>query len=161
MALCLLASFGAAVGAAPPRGPAARPQSVAALVDGYLAAWNSHDAEQAADFLDQHVAYDDAITGATQKGRDAARRAVIAALFRAVPDLSWRRVAPPIVAGDSVAFQWLRTGTNTGDWNDGAKATGKAFEVRGATILRLHDYKILYQGDYYDPSGMRKPQAAK
>jgi len=75
------------------------------------------------------------------------------------PDLAWRRVAPPIVAGDSVAFQWVRQGTNTGDWGDGTKATGKAFEVRGSTILRLHDYKILYQGDYYDPAAMKRPVA--
>ena len=157
VAICLVATAVPAFAAPPERGAAPRPQSVAALLDAYLAAWNAHDAERAAGMLDEHVTYDDALAGASQKGRTAAQQAVIAALFKAVPDLAWRRVAPPIVAGDSVAFQWVRQGTNTGDWSDGTKATGKAFEVRGSTILRLHDYKVLYQGDYYDPAAMKRP----
>jgi len=158
-AACVAAIAAPSLAAAPERGAAPRVQSVAALLDAYLAAWNTHDPERAAAMLDEHVTYDDALAGATQKGRAAAQRAVIEALFKAAPDLAWRRVAPPIVAGDSVAFQWVRQGTNTGDWGDGTKATGKAFEVRGSTILRLHDYKILYQGDYYDPAAMKRPVA--
>jgi len=158
VAAAVLAATAVPVLAAPPeRGAPPRPQSAAALLDAYLAAWNAHDAARAAEMLDEHVTYDDALAGASQKGRAAAEQSVIAALFKAVPDLAWRRVAPPIVAGDSVAFQWVRQGTNTGGWSDGAKATGKAFEVRGSTILRLHDYKILYQGDYYDPAAMKRP----
>ena len=153
----LVATAVPAFAAAPERGAAPRPQSVAALLDAYLAAWNAHDAARAAGMLDEHVTYEDALAGAVQKGRAAAEQAVMAALFKAVPDLAWRRVAPPIVAGDSVAFQWVRQGTNSGDWSDGTKATGKAFEVRGSTILRLHDYKILFQGDYYDPAAMKRP----
>ena len=160
-AALLFAGVAAAFGAPPERGAAPRPQSVAAFLDAYLAAWNAHDAELAAGMLDEHVTYDDGRAGTTLKGRLAAQQAVIAALFSAVPDFAWRRVAPPIVAGESVAFQWVRTGTNTGDWSDGAKKTGKAFEVRGATILRLHDYKILYQGDFYDPAAMRAAPAGK
>jgi len=159
LVFALLASAGvAAVCAAPgERGPAARPQSTVGLLDAYLEAWNAHDADKVASFLDEHVTYDDGNTPAPQKGRDSARRNVVEALFRAVPDCAWRRVGPPIVAPGGVAFQWVRSGTNTGAWNDGGKATGRAFELRGATVLRLHDYKILYQGDYYDPAAMRRP----
>lgn len=44
----------------------------------------------------------------------------------------------------------------SGDWADGTKATGKKFSIRGATLIRVKDGKILFDGDYYDAYGFYK-----
>ena len=89
-------------------------------------------------------------------GRAAAQKNVIEAFLKAAPDCVWRREGQPIVGSGGIAFQWVFSGTNTGDWADGTKATGRKFEFHGATLMRLRDYRILYQGDYYDAYGFFK-----
>jgi len=175
-ALCLLGgSLAIAVSAAEPTLPASpktaspmapsplapsasRPQplSPVALVDAYMAAWNAHDAAKAASYMDDKVTYYDASTPAPQIGKAAAQKNVIEAFLEAAPDCVWKREGQPIAGSGGVAFQWVFSGTNTGDWGDGTKATGKKFEFRGATIMRLRNYRILYQGDYYDAYGFFK-----
>jgi ketosteroid isomerase-like protein len=102
------------------------------------------------------VEYYDASTPAPQKGRDNARQHVIQAFLTAAPDCRWTRTGTPVVGKDGVAFQWTFTGTNTGPWDDGSKATGKPFSFNGVTLIRLRDGKIAYQGDYYDAYGFFK-----
>lgn len=127
------------------------------LVDDYMAAWNAHDSGKAAGFLDDKVEYFDATTAAPQIGRRNAQKNIIQAFMTAVPDLVWRRETPPPVIGhNSIAFQWTLSGTNTGNWSDGAKATGKKFSIHGVTVMRLTDGKITYQADYYDAYGFYK-----
>lgn len=48
-----------------------------AIVDGYMAAWNAHDADQAATFLAEDAVYFDATVGTPQNGKAAARDNVI------------------------------------------------------------------------------------
>ena len=127
-----------------------------AVVDAYLAAWNAHDAAKAASLMTEDVEYYDASTPAPQKGRDNARQHVIQAFLTAAPDCRWTRTGAPVVGKDGVAFQWTFKGTNTGPWDDGTKATGKAFSFNGVTLIRLRDGKIAYQGDYYDAYGFFK-----
>ncbi len=127
------------------------------LLDEYMAAWNVHDAGKAAGYLDDKIEYFDATTAEPQIGRRNAQKNIIQAFMTAVPDLVWRRESSaPIVGRDSIAFQWALSGTNTGNWPDGAKATGKKFSIHGATLMRLQDGKITYQGDYYDAYGFYK-----
>ncbi|MDP1804787.1 MAG: nuclear transport factor 2 family protein [Acidimicrobiales bacterium] len=40
-------------------------------IDGYLAAWNSHDGRQVAAFMAEDVVYDDLASGLVHRGRDA------------------------------------------------------------------------------------------
>lgn len=134
----------------------ARAADALATVDAYLAAWNKHDAAAAAAILADNVEYYDASVGEAQKGRDAARTNVIEAFLNAVPDAKWERVGEPVVQGEAVAFEWVFSGTNTGDWSDGTKATGKTFAIHGLSIFRLSADKIAYQGDYYDALGFYK-----
>ena len=61
-----------------------------------------------------------------------------------------------MIGDGAVAFEWSFTGTNTGDWADGTKATGKSFSFVGLTIMRFTDGKISYQGDFYDAYGFYK-----
>ena len=131
------------------------PQAADAIstVEAYVAAWNEHDATKAASYLAENVEYYDASVGEPQKGRDAARTNVIEAFLTAVPDAKWQRVGDPVIQGNSVAFEWTFSGTNTGDWSDGTKATGKPFTIHGLSLFRIADDNILYQGDYYDALG--------
>lgn len=129
-----------------------------ATVDGYMAAWNAHDAHAAAAFFADSGTYLDASVGTPQVGRDNAEKNVIQAFLTAAPDCQWVRVGAPVVglSGDAVAFEWTYSGTNTGPWGDGTKATGKHFSFQGLTLIRLRDGKIVSQIDAYDALGFYK-----
>ncbi len=128
-----------------------KPSEKVGVLDNYLAAWNNHDATRAASFFTDDVEYFDANVGESQHGKDNARVHVVEAFLKAVPDAVWQRdPSEPIIGADGVAFSWTFGGTNTGDWSDGTKATGKKFSVRGASLIRFRNGKIAYQGDYYD-----------
>lgn len=127
-----------------------------AVADAYRAAWNAHDAAAAAAFFTDDVTYFDASVGTPVTGRDEARTKVIEAFLNAAPDAKWDSRGEAFASGDSVAFEWTFAGTNTGAWADGTAATGKPFSFIGATVMRLKDGKIAYQGDYYDALGFYK-----
>ncbi|MDA7085429.1 ester cyclase [Pseudomonas sp. SA3-5] len=127
-----------------------------AIVDGYMAAWNAHDAEQAATFLAEDAVYFDATVGTPQNGKAAARDNVIKVFIDAVPDLSWKMTSEPIVGPDGIAFQWQFSGTNSGAWGPDTPATGKPLSFEGVSFIRIKDGKIAYQGDYYDALGFNK-----
>jgi steroid delta-isomerase-like uncharacterized protein len=131
-------------------------QDALAVVDGYLAAWNAHDSAAAAAFMAEDVSYYDASVGTPVEGREAAKTQVIDAFLNAAPDAVWARDGEPVVAGDAVAFEWTFGGTNSGDWADGTKATGKAFSFRGMSMFRIKDGMIVQQADYYDALGFFK-----
>jgi uncharacterized protein (TIGR02246 family) len=139
---------------APPAPPAVDP---IAVVDTYMAGWNAHDAARAASSMAEDVIYYDATVGVPQSGRDSAQKNVIQAFMTAAPDCSWvRDSTPPIVGSDGIAFTWTFSGTHTGPFADGTRATGKKFAFKGATLIRLKGDKIVYQGDYYDAYGFLK-----
>ena len=127
------------------------------IIDNYLTAWNAHDATRVASFFTDDVEYYDASTGEAVHGRDSARVKIVEVFLNAAPDLVWQRdTVDPIVGRDAVAFEWTFSGTNTGDWSDGTKATGKKFSIHGATLIRFRQGKIANQGDYYDAYGFLK-----
>lgn len=127
-----------------------------AIVDGYMAAWNAHDANKAGEFLAEDAEYYDVTVGSAQKGRAAARDNVIKVFVGAIPDLKWQMTGAPIVSADGIAFQWVFSGTNTGAWGPETPATGKPVKFEGVSFIRIKDGKIAYQGDYYDALGFNK-----
>lgn len=127
-----------------------------AIVDGYMAAWNAHDANKAGEFLAEDAEYYDVTVGTPQKGRAAARDNVIKVFVGAIPDLKWEMTGAPIVSADGIAFQWVFSGTNTGAWSAETPATGKPVKFEGVSFMRIKDGKIAYQGDYYDALGFNK-----
>ena len=127
-----------------------------AIVDGYMAAWNAHDADQAGEFLAEDAEYYDVTVGTAQQGRAAARDNVIKVFVGAIPDLKWQMTGAPIVSADGIAFQWVFSGTNTGAWSAETPATGKPVKFEGVSFIRIKDGKIAYQGDYYDALGFNK-----
>lgn len=137
-------------------GLAASAQDALSVVDGYLAAWNAHDSAAAAEFLADNVVYYDASVGTPVEGRDAARTQVIDAFLNAAPDAVWARDGEAIVSDGAVAFEWTFGGTNSGDWADGTKATGKSFSFHGMSLFRVEEGRIVRQSDYYDALGFYK-----
>jgi len=129
-----------------------------ATVDGYMAAWNAHDVPAAAAFFADSGTYLDASVGTPQVGRTNAEKNVIQAFITAAPDCHWARNGAPVVnaAGDAIAFEWTFSGTNTGPWGDGTKATGKHFSFQGLTLIHLTNGKITSQFDSYDALGFYK-----
>jgi steroid delta-isomerase-like uncharacterized protein len=130
--------------------------SAKAVIDGYMAAWNAHDAEKAASYFADDGVYFDATVGTPQKGRIAARDNVIKVFLGAVPDAKWEMTSDPIVSKDGVAFQWKFSGHNSGAWSAETPATNKPLSFEGVSFMRLDDGKITYQGDYYDALGFNK-----
>ncbi|WP_285960970.1 ester cyclase [Pseudomonas tohonis] len=126
------------------------------VVEGYMAAWNAHDADKAATFLAEDAEYFDATVGTPQKGKAAARDNVIKVFIGAVPDLKWKMTSEPIVGPDGIAFQWEFSGTNSGAWGAETPATNKPLRFEGVSFVRIKDGKIAYQGDYYDALGFNK-----
>jgi steroid delta-isomerase-like uncharacterized protein len=127
-----------------------------AIVDGYMAAWNAHDADKAASFLAEDAVYFDATVGTPQQGRAAARDNVIKVFVGAVPDLKWKMISEPIVSAEGIAFQWEFAGTNSGAWSAETPATNKPLKFEGVSFIRVKNGKITYQGDYYDALGFNK-----
>lgn len=125
------------------------------LLEDYLSAWNAHDIQGAGVFLHEGVAYMDVSVGEIQRGRQAAEDNVIGVLVRAMPDLEWSLRGDPIIHGDGIAYEWTLTGTNTGTWN-GIPASGQKVNIKGTTIMRLKDGRIVYQADYYDVSSLNR-----
>lgn len=126
------------------------------VVQAYLAAWNAHDSTAAASHFAEDVSYYDASVGTPVVGRDAAKTGVIDNFLNAAPDAVWTMVGTPIVQDGNVAFEWTFTGTNTGAWGDGTKATGKAFNFTGASVFVISNGMIAKQSDYYDALGFYK-----
>jgi steroid delta-isomerase-like uncharacterized protein len=135
--------------------PVAAPAASLALLKDYLAAWNEHDADKAASFMDANVAYFDAAFAGMQTGRDAAVEHGIKVFLRGVPDLKWEIRSDPIVAADGIAYEWTFTGTNTGTWG-GVHATNQKIQLKGVGFIRIRDGKIIYQAVYYDSASLNR-----
>jgi steroid delta-isomerase-like uncharacterized protein len=140
----------------------ADPADPATFVDLYLAAWNSGHAGEVAKFFAKDAEFFDVTVGKPQTGRQNIQDNVVQPYLTAVPDLHWAHDPDKdrIVVdkdGAGVAFEWILTGTNKGNWSDGTEATGNSFKIRGLTVLRLikeeDSTRIGYEGDYYDALG--------
>jgi steroid delta-isomerase-like uncharacterized protein len=161
ISLCACKQQEAPVAAVPAPVKAAKPvppppPASTKLIADYMAAWNSHDPEQAGSFFADDGVYVDASVGSPQVGRRAAIDNVISVFMRAVPNCKWEIRGEPIATGDSIAFEWTFSGVNTGGWGGGIPATNQKLNLRGVSFVRIKDGKIAYQGDYYDAATMNK-----
>ena len=136
--------------------PALAQDTPQAVVEAYVAAWNKHDSAAAAGYFADDVTYYDASVGTPVKGKEEAKAGVIDNFLTAVPDAVWTIKGKPVAGDDRVSFEWEFSGTNTGDWHDGTKATGKKFSFTGASMFSVKDGKIATQSDYYDALGFYK-----
>ncbi|GAA0491861.1 MULTISPECIES: ester cyclase [Tatumella] len=125
------------------------------IVKAYMAAWNQHHAHQAASYFAPQGVYYDASVGKPVTGRSAAEQQVIAPFMQGVPDLKWQMTGQPVENNSAIAFEWVFSGHNTGNWS-GSPATGKEVRFTGVSFIRLKQGKIIWQGDYYDSATLSR-----
>ena len=147
-----------------PATPAAAPAAASApagqegarrVLERWLAAWNAHDQVQAALLLAEDVEYFDAGFSGIQKGRDAAIDRGVSVVLRGVPDLRVELRGEPVVTPDAVAWEWTFSGTHTGTWG-GIAATNQQIRLKGFSLMRLRDGKIVQLSSYYDTGTLNR-----
>ena len=122
--------------------PAAKADDTAIAL-AWVAAWNSHDANQVVALFTPDAVYEDVPLGAVSHGT-AQIRAFAQAFFNAVPDSKITYVSSSIKGGHGV-IEWVFGGTDVG-----IHGTMKVFLARGVTVLDLHGTQIARNSDYYD-----------
>ena len=125
-----------------------------ALLDAWLEAMNRHDDAAAAALLADDVQVFDALLANMYRGREDARREVIAMYLRAVPDGQWNLRGEPVVSPEGFSYEWVLTGTNQGNWTNYLRGRGQAINFKGATFVRLREGRIAYQATYFDTNAL-------
>jgi len=119
------------------------------LLDGYVAALNAHDAEDAARFY----AEDAVVTQAVHEGNTFTGRDQIAGWIGdnlgGLPDLDVA-VVGVVEEDDRLAWEWIYRGTYTGQFPGVPDGSGQPVELRGASVMEMQDGKIVRETLYYD-----------
>jgi steroid delta-isomerase-like uncharacterized protein len=118
------------------------------LVREYVAAWNSHDADRLTCLFAEDARYGEFGLGRIMLGQEEIRRYLIAT-FAALPDLAITPTVEPLSSGERIFWKWLMTATHQGEFA-GVPATGRRFELRGASTLLTRREKIVRSSDCFD-----------
>jgi steroid delta-isomerase-like uncharacterized protein len=111
------------------------------VMDDFVAAVSTHDAEKVATCFTDDCFYQDMALGGIMRGREAVK-AGYSDIFATIPDFKLE-ILSLFIADNWVGSEWVMTGTST---------IGKSFSTRGASISELQGGKIKRNTDYYDPS---------
>jgi len=114
-----------------------------AVIDAWVAAWNSHNPDALAALFTADALYEDLALGAVSNGTDQIR-AFAQSAFTAIPDLKVEFLQGHLKGGHGT-IEWVFSGTDVGVYK-----TGKKFSVRGASVIDVHGQKISRTSDYYD-----------
>jgi steroid delta-isomerase-like uncharacterized protein len=124
-------------------------QKKTSIVDGWIAAWNSHDAEKVIAIFTTDVLHEDVTLAAVNHG-SAELRKFAASAFEAVPDMKFALVNSSVDRGHG-SIEWIFSGTDRGLYK-----TGKRFSVRGVSAIDLRGGKISRELDYYDAASIMR-----
>ena len=116
----------------------------AAWFEDYLAAWSAHDGERVAAFLAEDGVFEDVALGESFTGREALA-AFVDQMVAMAPDFAFVHVASSSTDTDYHG-EWRSTGTMGG--------SDKRFDVRGVSVGRLRDGKIVENRDYWNMAEM-------
>ena len=86
------------------------------------------------------------------QGMEQARQ-FVSMFLSAFPDLQ-ATVEDAIAEGDKVVTRWTLRGTHQGEIEEFGPPTGKQIEVKGITIHRIEDGKIVEEWERYDNLSM-------
>jgi steroid delta-isomerase-like uncharacterized protein len=126
---------------------------------GYVAAWNSHDADRLASLFVRYGSYGEFGLGTVLLGREEIRRYLIAT-FAALPDLAIAPIGEPLSSGERVFWRWLMTATHQGEFA-GMPPTGKRIELRGGSALLTRGDEILRAASCFDVASIAEQVAAE
>ncbi|HFC93299.1 MAG TPA: hypothetical protein ENJ51_10870 [Leucothrix mucor] len=126
------------------------------LIDSYLDAWKTRDIAEIGKLYAKNISVYDLPTDSTIKGKEAVLKFEQEAWLASAPDMVWIRTSPAFITGNTVAYEWVYSGTYTGDWW-GTKITNKPFSVKGISTTTFNDDgKIILQKDFYDLKSFEK-----
>jgi len=119
---------------------------VDSLIERVRLAWRNHDADMLVESVAENCVAESPLHGKL-KGRDR-----IAEVYRnwlaAFPDVRFE--ANEVVAeGDRVAMFWTIAGTHTAEFA-GFPATGRPFQIRGATLYTMQNGQVVHERRVYD-----------
>ena len=123
------------------------------LARRWALAWSGHDPEALSDLFDPDGDYDDVAFAVVSRGPHGAR-GWAEGFLAAFPDLVVDVVAEYVSDGDEVV-EWLMSGTHRGEF-DGLSPTGRRFRVRGVSVLRTRQGRIVRCSDYWDLGTVRR-----
>jgi steroid delta-isomerase-like uncharacterized protein len=124
-------------------------QKKTSIADGWIAAWNSHDAEKVVAIFTTDVLYEDVTLAAVSHG-SAELRKFAASAFEAVPDMKFELVNSSAERGHG-SIEWIFSGTDHGLYK-----TGKRFSVRGVSAIDLRGGKISRELDFYNAASVMR-----
>ena len=143
--LLTLAGPASVLPASPPDGQA----TLERILDEWASAWSSKDVAKFMALFTDDAVYEDVTFGEVAQGSEELRK-FATGTFDAFADLNFELKARFVSAdGRRGALEWLWRGRQTKDL-PGLPATGKPFEVRGASVLEFRDGKISRTADYWD-----------
>jgi steroid delta-isomerase-like uncharacterized protein len=114
------------------------------FVPRWLDAWNSHQIERVLSFLTEDVEVRDDSWPTTMYGH-ADVRAFLAALWQAIPDMTFELLEGPFVDpdGPGASFRWRGGGAFTGVMDPpGFAPTGRRWDIDGADFQKYRDGRI-------------------
>jgi steroid delta-isomerase-like uncharacterized protein len=114
-----------------------------AVVQAWLAAWNSHNTDTFVGIFTENAVFEHVPLNSVSRGPEEIR-AFAQFVFTALPDLKITILNSSAKGGD-VTIEWLFSATDKGFYG-----TGKPFAVRGVTVIELHGTKIVRASDYWD-----------
>ena len=126
---------------------------IAEFIADYYAAWQPDNADELLSYFSERALFEDLAFEARFVGL-AEIKSFIELTYSGIPDF---RVSPThIVAGEGgAAAQWVMRGTHSGDL-PGMPATGRSFEVRASSLVRLESNLITGIYDYWNPETFKK-----
>jgi len=125
--------------------------NVQEVVEGLVAAWNAHDAEQAQSFYAPDCEEIDVALREPQCG-SARIRKLINYYLRAFPDVQVR-VDEIVSAGNQAALSWTWHGTHRGRFMN-IPPTQRPVTVQGATFITLRNGRIHRVTRVWDVAGL-------
>jgi steroid delta-isomerase-like uncharacterized protein len=122
------------------------------LVNELYAAWSLHEPDRIDAIFSDDAVYEDVAGGQVVRGK-AEIKNLLRAAFGFAPDFRVTMTSLAI-AGDTCTTEWVIEGTQTGPAQVGRlgefAASGRAFRLRGASILVTRGDRIVRVTDYYD-----------
>jgi steroid delta-isomerase-like uncharacterized protein len=118
------------------------------IIDNLTEFWLSGNLDIIDDLFTEDCVYEDVPDEVSYRGRDEVR-AFLGELFEWSPDLKVE-YTNKFCGGDWAVVEWIWSGTQTGEIKGLIEATGKAYSIRGTSVLEFEKGKIKRLSDYYD-----------
>jgi len=132
--------------------PSKQAEKARQLVTELYDAWSLHEPDRIDSIFTDDATYEDVAGGQVFRGKGEIKQ-LLRAAFAFAPDFRVT-LRSLVLRDDTAATEWELEGTQTGPASVGQvgdfPATGRAFRLRGASVLALRQGRIAQVTDYYD-----------